>query len=120
MPILKFSVINNRIILDGCCIKDITEDKRTSMLDKKSFLKDEFKIDNNVYLALNDMFFKMAKIFDKSKTEINAMLIREENNHIIIVPSRSYVFWKGKSVEPTEYKITHSEMDIVKLLQIIV
>lgn len=118
MPVLKFSVKNNEIILDGFRLEDITHDKRTSMLDKKSFLKDEYKIDCNVYLALNDIFFKMSKFFNKSKTPINAMLIKEDDNYIIIVPSRSYIFWKGKSVEPIEYKIFQNEIDIMQLLRV--
>jgi hypothetical protein len=117
MPILKFSITENRITLDGFRMEDITHDKRTSMINKRGFLKEEYKIDDNVYLALNDMFFKMAKFFDKSETTINAMMIKEENNYIIIVPSRSYVFWKGRSVEPAEYKIMQSEVDIMKLLK---
>jgi len=116
MPILKFSVNDSGIVLDGLRVEDITNDKRTGMLNKKSFLRDEYKIDSNVYLALNDMFFKMANIFNKSSTPISAMTIRDENNYIIIVPSRSYVFWKGKSVEPAEYKILQNEFDIMKLL----
>jgi len=118
MPILKFSVNEDKIILDGFRMEDITNDKRTTMLNKKSFLKDEYKIDSNVYLALNDMFFKLSKFFDKSNTPISAMMIKEEDKHIIIVPSRSYVFWKGKSVEPVEYKILHNEIDIMKILRI--
>lgn len=117
MPILKFSVNTDGIILDGFRLEDITHDKRTSMLNKKSFLKDEYKIDCNVYLALNDVFFKISKFFNKSKTPIDAMMIKEEENYIIIVPSRSYVFWKGKSVEPIEYKILQNEMDILRILQ---
>lgn len=117
MPILKFSVGVDSILLDGFHIEDITSDKRTSLLNKKSFIRDEYRIDSNVYIALNDMFFKMAKIFNKG-IHINAMLIRDEENYIIIVPSRSYVFWKGKSVDPVEYKIFQNEIDIVKLLKI--
>ena len=117
MPILKFNLTDQGINLEGFCIEDITADKRTFLLNKKAFISNEYKIDTNVYLVLNDMFFKMAKFFDKSKT-INAMLIREESNYIIIVPSRSYVFWKGRSVEPVEYKILQNEADIINLLKV--
>jgi hypothetical protein len=118
MPILKFSTNENGIILDGFRIEDITHDKRTSMLNKQEFIRDEYKIDKNVYLALNDIFFKMAKIFNPTAGSINAMTIKEGNDHIIIVPSRSYVFWNGRSVEPVEYKILQKETDIMKLLNV--
>ena len=119
MPILKFTTNDGKIVLDSSVsiLEDITHDKRTSMIDKKSFMKDKYKIDQGVYLALNDMFFKMAKIFNKNKP-IGAMLIADEGNHIIIVPSRSYVFWQGRSVDPIEYNILHGEMDIMKLLKV--
>ena len=118
MPILKFNATEQGIILEGFRMEDITTDRRTFLLNKKAFISNEYKIDSNVYLVLNDMFFKMAKIFDKSKIPINAMLIRDGTNYIIIVPSRSYVFWKGKSVEPVEYKILQNESDIIKLLKV--
>jgi hypothetical protein len=116
MPILKFYTKEGDIILENLRIEDITSDKRTCLLNKKSFLKDEYKIDKNTYLALNDLFFKMSKIFNKSQTPINAMLLKEDSNRIIIVPSRSYVFWNGKSVDPVEYKLIQNESDIVKML----
>lgn len=118
MPILKFSKNENGIILEGLRMEDISYDKRTHMLNKKSFLKVEYKIEDNVYIVLNDMFFKMSKFFNKSNTPINAMLIKEQENYIIIVPSRSYVFWKGKSIEPIEYKIFENEIDIMKILKL--
>jgi len=119
MPVLKFSITESGITLADFRMEDITHDKRTSMLNKQAFLSEEYKIDNNVYLALNDMFFKMAKFFDRSKIPINAMMIRESDNYIIIVPSRSYVFWNGRSVEPVEYQILQGEMDIMKLIKAI-
>jgi len=118
MPILKFSENEDGIFLDTFRLEDISQDNRTKMLSIESFIREEYKIDNKVYLVLNDMFFKMSKFFDKSKTPISAMLIKHEGNSIIIVPSRSYVFWKGKSVDPVEYKIRHSEFDIMKLLKV--
>lgn len=116
MPILKFFLNGDKIILDGFRMEDITHDKRTKILNMKSFLKEEYKIDKNVYLVLNDMFFKISVFFNKSNIPINAMMIKEEENNIIIVPSRSYVFWRGKSVDPIEYKIFNNEFDIMKLL----
>jgi hypothetical protein len=118
MPILKFTFDNSKISLEKIRMEDISEDKRTQLLDKKSFLKKEYHIEHNVYMVVNDMFFKMSKFFNKTTTAIDAMLIRDEKDYIIIVPSRSYVFWNGRSVEPTEYKILDSEINIMKLLKI--
>ena len=119
MPILKFFYNENGVILSGLRMEDITDDKRASMLDRKSFLKQEYKIDKNIYLILNDLAFKIAKLFDESKTPLNAILLREDGNYIIVVPSRSYVFWQGKSVDPVEYKVLQDEFSIVKLLKAI-
>ena len=118
MPILKFSFSDDNVSLEKFRLEDITGDKRTGMLDKKSFLKREYNIAENVYMVVNDMFFKMSKIFNKTSTDIDSMLIRDGENYIIIVPSRSYVFWNGKSVEPMDYKILDSEINIMKLLNI--
>lgn len=116
MPILKFWKRDGNIVLDKLRLEDISSDKRTELINKKSFLQDRFKIDEGVYMALNDMFFKMSKIFNKSLTPISAMLITDSNIKIIIVPSRSYVFWNGKSVEPAEYSILQSETEVEKQL----
>lgn len=119
MPILKFTITDkDEIVLEKFRIEDISNDSRTHLLDKKTFLKPEYKIDENIYLVLNDMFFKMSKFFNKSNIPIDAMLIKYENKSIIIVPSRSYIFWKGRSVEPLEYKIIDNEINIMKLLSL--
>ena len=112
MPILKFWNKDGQIVLDKLRMEDISQDKRTALINKQSFIQDKYKIDNGVYLALNDIFFKMSKMFNKSAIPINAMLINDGETHIIIVPSRSYVFWNGKSVEPSVYELLQSENDI--------
>ena len=114
MPVLKFSY-DGDIKLDKYNMVDITEDKKTSLIDKQSFYEYKFKVEKDVYLAMNDMFFTLSKMFN-SQT-IDAMLLRDGNNKIIIVPSRSYVFWNGKSIDPIEYTISQSFGDILKLLR---
>lgn len=116
MPILKFTFNENKIQSEKFQIEDITEDKRTQLLDKKSFLKKEYNIENNIYMVVNDMFFKVSKYINN--TDVDCMLIKDGENHIIIVPSKSYVFWNGKSVEPSEYKVIDSDIkNIIKFLQ---
>src|SRR3989344_6705256 len=105
MPILKFKKFSGEVTLENLRLEDITNDKRTKLVDKKSFMQDKFKVDENIYMAVNDLFFKLSKIFNKSSTPISAMMIKEQNRVIIIVPSCSYVFWNGRSVEPNEYII---------------
>jgi len=105
MTILKFRKNGNGIALDKLRMEDITEDKRTALLDRSGFICPKFRIDEGVYIAKNDLFFKMARLLDTSKKLIDAMLIREKNAHIVIVPSKSYVFWNGRSVEPEMYHI---------------
>lgn len=116
MPILKFSHMNGEVVLNKLRMEDITHDKRTALINKESFLQERFKIDEGIYLALNDLFFKMSNLFNKSRVPISAMLIQENNYRIIIVPSRSYVFWNGRSVEPAEYQLLQSEHDIQRQL----
>jgi hypothetical protein len=117
MPILKFWKKEENIVLDKLRMEDITEDQRTSLVNKSSFMNHKYRIDDNVYMALNDMFFKMSKLFNRTQIPINAMLIRNNNAKIIIVPSRSYVFWNGKSVEPEKYNILQTEQSIQEKLQ---
>lgn len=115
MPILKFSR-TSEITLENLRMEDITRDKRTSMLDKTVFINGKYKIDENVYMATNDVFFKMAKIFNRTKIPINAFLIREGVSSIIIVSSKSYVFWNGRCVQPEPYTILRSEESITRMV----
>jgi hypothetical protein len=114
MPVLKFTY-DGEIKLDKYKVVDITEDKRTALIDKQSFYNMKFKVEKDVYLAMNDMFFTLSKMFNNDI--IDAMLLRDGDKKILIVPSRSYVFWNGKSVDPAEYTISQSIGDILKLLR---
>lgn len=105
MPILKFHKKNNCVVLEKLRMEDITNDKRTSLLSRTSFICQRYKVDSNVYIAKNDMFFKMARVLNRQAKPIDAMIISENNVNIIIVPCRSYVFWNGRSIEPEEYSI---------------
>lgn len=115
MPILKFWTKDETIILDNLTLIDITSDPRTKNLRKESFILDNYKIDENVFMVINDFFFSMAKILNKGP-EIHAMLVRDKDNKIIIIPSKSYIFWNGKSIEPNKYEINKEEMRSVKLV----
>lgn len=118
MPILKFWEKDDNIILDNFIIEDISNDKRTSLIDKNSFLRKEFKIKDNIYIAINDSFFKLARIFKTKKYDINAILIRNEKDKIIIIPSKNYIFFNGKSIEPEEYILSYTDIDIQKIFKL--
>lgn len=104
MPILKFSQKNNTIVLDKLRMEDISEDRRTALF-RDTLLSPIYKIDESVYMARNDLFFKMAKLFNTSRQIIDAMLVRYKNCFIVIVPTKSYVFWNGRCVSPEVYTI---------------
>ena len=117
MPILKFEIKDSDVHLQNLRIVDITEDPRTKLLNKSTFYKDMYKAEDNIYIFENDLFFKFSKFFNKDK-EINAMCLKDLNNIILIVPSRSYVFVNGKSVDVSKYEINMSEVNIGKLLHV--
>jgi hypothetical protein len=117
MPILKFIFKENKVILDGLNIENITRDNRTKFIDTEKFINKQYQVENNVYIVVFDIMFKLAKIIDKN-SKINAMLLNKNDNHIIFVPSGSYVFWQGKSIEPNEYKFTENILDVMKLITV--
>lgn len=105
MPILKFRRFGDKVVLDKLRMQDITKDKRTALLNRAQFLCDRYRIDENVYMAKNDTFFKLAKALDTSRKPIDAMIVRENGYSIVFMPCKSYVFWNGRSVEPEKYQI---------------
>jgi hypothetical protein len=120
MPvILKFWNKDGKVSLDKYRLEDITNDKRSAFIDRKSFYNKRYHVGNDVYFAINDFFFKMATMLDKNAKDICAMLLKDEkeNKHIVIVPSTCYVFWNGKSVDPSTYSLTHTENDALQMLQ---
>ena len=116
MTIFKFWKKNNKVVLDNLIIEDITEDKRSVFIPKSSFLNDIYKIDNLVYMCVNDMFFKLGKMFSKKKYD--CILFTYDGKSVYVLPSTSYVFWEGKSVTPKPYVISknNSISSISKLL----
>lgn len=116
MTIFKFWKKNNSVVLDNLIIEDITEDKRSIFIPKSSFLDDIYKIDDLIYMCTNDMFFKLGKMF--SKNTYDCILFTTEGKSVYVFPSRSYVFWNGKSVTPKQYVISknNSISSISKLL----
>lgn len=127
MPVLKFTNKNGSVHLDNYRLEDITHDKRTVMINKESLMKEmycvEKKANSSVYIAVNDMFFRLSKLFNKEKIPISAMMIRCTNNVptiIVIVPSKSYVFWNGYSIEPEEWNPlgNQNEDEFIKSIEI--
>jgi hypothetical protein len=104
MPILKFWIKEGVVNLDNFRMENISKDPRTLLLKKDSFMDPVYKVEENVYMVINDLFFSMAKIMNKGP-EIHAMLLEVENKKIIIISSNNYVFWNGKSIEPKHYEI---------------
>ena len=68
MPILKFSKKGDEVVLEKLRMEDITEDKRTSFLDRAAFMSPKYRVADGVYMAKNDLFFKMAKMLESSCT----------------------------------------------------
>lgn len=97
-------------------LEDITNDNRTKFVNKNALLQKKYRIAPNKYLAQNEIFFNMAKVLNKEKKEINAMVIREGADTITIVPPKSYVFWNGLSVEAEKYEVLGNVGEIIKQL----
>ena len=95
--------MSSTIKLDNLIIEDITNDKRCIFIPKKSFIDKKYKIDNNVYMIVNDSFYTLGRKLSKKK--FDCILIRDKNINIFIIPSKSYVFWNNKSIEPLPYDI---------------
>ena len=93
--------------LENLTIEDITNDKRSIFIPKKSFIDKRFKIDNDVYMVVNDSFYTLGRKLSKKK--FDCILIRDKNINIFILPSKSYVFWNNKSIEPSSFDIISSK-----------
>lgn len=113
MPILKLWKQEEKITLDDLCLKDITDDTKTSWINKDSFIQEQFRIDDEVYMVQNDLFFQASKLF--TTETIHAMWIKHGKNHIIVIPSRSYVFWNGRSVDVEKYDV-RGGLDLIRTL----
>jgi hypothetical protein len=107
MKILKFwKTKAGKIILgtDGARMVDMSDDPRSGLIPKALFASDEYKVDDGVHFVRQGFFIKLANIKGLT-TSIEALYCTYEGKHIIIVNSRTYVFFNGKPVEPTEYKL---------------
>jgi hypothetical protein len=102
MPILKFFIKDNKVLLEKGDLVEITHDKRTSMLPKDAFIKNEFKVADGIYIAENS--FIMDKAI-KEKPTVGALYCYHNECHIIIVAPRSYVFFNGKSVDIAKFSL---------------
>ena len=93
--------------LENLTIEDITNDKRSIFIPKKSFIDKKYKIDNDIYMVINDSFYTLGRKL--SKKNFDCILIRHKNVKIFIIPSKSYVFWNNQSIEPIHYDIISSK-----------
>ena len=113
MPILKFkSDSNGNVSLDKLRIQNITDDKRTALLNRSQFLCDKYKVADNFYMARNDLFFSLAKTLDTSRKPMDAMLVKENGYSIVFVPTKSYVFVNGRSIQPENYEVIQNRENI--------
>lgn len=104
MVVLKFWSNNGVVRLgEKFFMKDITNDERTNMIDRKSFLTQKYRVSENIYMAQSKLFMDMAGKLNTVK--IHALHIKEDNNTIIIVPPKNYIFLDGKSVNPPVFSI---------------
>ena|SRR3989344_2292442 len=102
MTILKLGLANDNITLEKGNLVEITHDERTRKLPKDSFIRKEFQIVENVFVAENSLIMTKALKADPS---ITALYCRHGKNHIVIVPPRSYVFFAGRSVEVSKFSL---------------
>lgn len=115
MPVLKFWT-KNGLVLDNLVIEDITEISKIAMKDIANVLEDIVKnplyqIDNSdSYVVVNDLAFNLLNLFRGGKRD--ALLYTKDNFRIIVVPSKSYVFWNGKSIDPIKYEFTKTETQL--------
>jgi len=83
---------------------DMSDDPRSGLIPKALFASDQYKVEEGVHFVRQGFFIKMANLKGLS-TSIEALYCTYEGKHIVIVNSRVYVFFNGKSVEPEEYKL---------------
>ena len=83
-------------------LKEITHDHRTKLMPKKMFINDRYKIDNDVFITYSSMIMQIANKVDNN---IDALYYKHDKYHIVIVPSKSYIFYNGKPIEPNEFRL---------------
>jgi hypothetical protein len=104
MPIVKIWKQGEKIIVDnGLLMKDITNDKRTKLLNIDSMKEKEFGVDACVYILNCPTFTNMAQKLNKQ--HISLFIIRDECDIILIVNPKDYIFYDGRSVDPEEYNL---------------
>ena len=115
--VLQFWNENDKVLLNSekSEMIDITNDLRSKFLNKKDFIKDKYKIDNNVYIVKQPTFIKLAKV--QNRKTIDALYISYNNNHIIFTGNKAYSFYNGKPIDTNEYSVGFSEQEICKMLK---
>jgi len=115
MPVLQLWKKEGVVTLFKGHLKEITDDPRTKMMPKDTFLSAKYKVEDGVFITHSSLIMNLATKDDK---EISALYCKHKGCHIIIVPPKSYVFYNGKSFEPESYNIiggnTLSEDEIMK------
>ncbi len=125
MPILKFWNKSGKISLTDSGIDkigefvNITHNPNAKLMPKDSFLSSSYRIANtNVFITKSDLILNLA-IKNHPHPHIAALYCEYKNCHIIIVPKKSYCFYEGNSVEPTEFSVFNypSQSEIQKQIK---
>ena len=114
MPILKFWT-KKGLVLDNLILEDITEFAQVVISTIVPILDDvmnkpDYQLDKTTYIVENDLAFKLLNVFKGGKRD--ALLYTKEDKRIVVVPSGSYIFWNGKSVDPMKYEFNKTEAQI--------
>lgn len=102
MPVLQFWNKNDSITLLKGVLKNITDEPRAKIMPRDSFISSTYQIEKGLFIAKSSMIMKLVSLQDKS---IDALYFYYKDSHVIIVPSKTYIFYNGKSVEPATFSV---------------
>lgn len=60
MRIFNFKTYENKILLENGFLKDITDLKQTELMPKYLFVKNKYKISENMFMTKSDVIIKKA------------------------------------------------------------
>jgi hypothetical protein len=89
-------------------VVDITEDPRGKLLPKDDFLNKTFQVEKNVHIVRNAFIIRIASWQARRygrDPNIGGLYFKYKGKEVIIIPSKGYVFFNGKSIEPNRYKV---------------
>lgn len=109
MAIFKFWLsTDKKVTLDKLIIEDITTDSRSKFIPVDGLISDKYKVADGYFMVVNDMFYKLGKMLSTKKYDC-LQLVTPIGDTIFILPSRGYVFWNGKSIEPSKHSFVKTK-----------